>query len=52
MIQSLVEVAASMKLVGLIAKIRPDNYASLRAFAANGFTPVGIQADLVALERD
>lgn len=38
-------------LDGLIAKIMPDNYASLRAFAGQGFLPVSYAADVVHLER-
>lgn len=38
-------------VAGYVAKIKPDNHASLRAFAACEFIPVTFAEDLVTLER-
>lgn len=38
-------------VAGLVATIKHDNYASLRAFASAGFTPVKVTDKFVTLER-
>jgi RimJ/RimL family protein N-acetyltransferase len=51
LVGALVAYATCWPLAGVIAKVMPDNFASLRAFAACGFRPTAVTEAIVTLER-